>query len=115
MVLDNIEVNHKSFGKGIVVASSEKYITVNFEKCQKIFVYPDVFEKFLTLADGTVPEAIVCDIENVKRKKQMIIDKKNEENIRAMTKGIVIPGKEGALSESEDEENNFKNQETDEI
>ena len=115
MVLDNIEVNHKAFGKGIVVASSEKYITVNFENCQKIFVYPDVFEKFLTLADGTVPEAIVCDIENVKRKKQLIIDKKNEENIRAMTKGIVMPGKEGALNESEDEENNYKNQETDEI
>jgi len=32
-----------------------------------------------------------------------------EENLRAMTKGIVIPGKEGAISEIEEEENRYKN------
>ena len=54
-------------------------------------------------------------IENAKKAKQAIIDKKNEENIRAMTKGRVIPGKEGAISEQEEEENRYKNQETEEI
>ena len=38
---------------------------------------------------------IICeDIKNAKTAKQVILDKKNEENRRAMTHGIVIPGKE---------------------
>ena len=57
----------------------------------------------------------MIDIEAAKREKQIIIDKKNEENLRAMTKGIVIPGKEGAIGEPEEEENNYKSQETEEI
>ena len=81
MVFDNLEVNHKAFGKGTVVSYQGKYITVRFDKAQKIFVYPEVFEKYLTLADGTIPEEISVDINNAKLKKQMIIDKKKEENI----------------------------------
>ena len=115
MVFDNLEVNHKSFGKGVVVSYQGKYMTVRFENTQKIFVYPDAFENFLTLADGTVSEEIMIDIDAVKRAKQVIIDKKKEENIRAMTKGIVIPGKEGAISDPDEEENNYKNQENEEI
>lgn len=115
MVFDNLEVNHKAFGKGTVVSYQGKYITVRFDKAQKIFVYPEVFEKYLTLADGTIPEEISVDINNAKLKKQMIIDKKKEENIRAMTKGIVIPGKEGAISEIDEEENHYKAQEPEEI
>ena len=42
-----------------------------------------------------------------------IIAAKKEENYRAMTRGIVIPGKENALEE-EDEEGR-KNSETEEI
>ena len=58
MLLNNLEVLHKSFGKGTVVATNGHYITVKFESTQKIFVYPDIFEKFLTLADGSVSEEI---------------------------------------------------------
>ena len=46
MVFDNLAVNHKTFGKGTVVSSQGKYITVKFDKAQKIFVYPDAFENF---------------------------------------------------------------------
>ena len=41
MVFDNLAVNHKTFGKGTVVSSQGKYITVKFDKAQKIFVYPE--------------------------------------------------------------------------
>jgi hypothetical protein len=112
MLFDNVEVNHKSFGRGAVVSSQGKYITVKFENAQKIFVYPDAFESFLTLADGTVPEEIKSDIAASKRAKQEILDKKKEENLRAMQKGIVIPGKEGAIGENDEEENRFKHHET---
>lgn len=115
MVFDNLEVNHKAFGKGIVVSYQGKYITVKFDKAQKTFVYPDAFESFLTLADGTVSEEIMIDIDASKRAKQIIMDKKKEENMRAMTKGIVIPGKEGAIAESDEDEKRYKSQETEEI
>lgn len=115
MVLDELEVIHKSFGKGIVVSLNGKYITVKFEKCQKVFVYPDAFESFLTLGDGTVSAEILADIDASKRAKQVIIDKKKEENLRAMTRGIVIPGKEGAISETDEEENHYKSGESEDV
>ena len=108
MFLENLEVLHKSFGKGTVVATNGKYITVKFESTQKIFVYPDIFEKFLTLADGTVSDEIAEDLANTKALKQRELDKKNEENLRAMTRGIVIPGKENLNTDSDEEEGRFK-------
>ena len=115
MLLENLEVLHKAFGAGRIVSTNGQYITVKFETCQKIFVYPDIFEKFLTLADGTVSEEILSDLAVVKASKQKVIDKKNEENLRAMTRGIVIPGKENANFDSEDEENRSKNNDNEEI
>ena len=112
MLLEKLEVLHKSFGKGTVVSTNGKYFTVKFDTVQKTFVYPDIFEKFLTLADGSVSEEILADLDTVKAIKQKELDKKNEENLRAMTRGIVIPGKEivpGA--DPEDEENRSKENE----
>lgn len=104
MVLDNLHVRHKAFGEGIVVSTQGKYMTVKFGAAEKIFVYPDIFEKFLTLSDGTVSDDIKEDIRLTNVQKQAVLDKKNEENVRAMTRGIVIPGKEGAGLDSDDEE-----------
>ena len=115
MVFDNLEVKHKSFGEGLVISNSGKYMTVRFGTAQKTFVYPDAFESFLTLADGTVSEEILEDIKRAKEAKQQILNKKNEENLRAMTMGIVIPGKENNGTEGEEGENRFKNQENEEI
>ena len=108
MLLNNLIVKHKSFGEGIVTSSDSKYITVKFSDTEKKFVYPDIFEKFLTLEDGTVSEEILHDLDESKLKKQELMNKKQEENFRAMTKGIVIPGKynpQGAGSDSERETN----------
>ena len=110
MNLENLEVKHKAFGLGVVVATQGKYITVNFDNATKTFVYPDSFEKFLTLADGTVSAEIQADIDCSNAQKQQIQNKKLEENILAMTKGIVIPGKEIVLEENEDEESREKNE-----
>ena len=104
MVFENLGVVHKSFGNGVIVEKVGKYITVKFASAEKKFVYPDVFDGFLTLADGTINEEILSDIEEVKKAKQIIIDKKNEENFRAMTRGIVIPGKEANAPENEEDE-----------
>ena len=114
MVLENLEVLHGSFGKGIILSKNGKYITVKFDACQKTFVYPDAFEKFLTLADGTVSDEIRREIESSNDIKQQILNKKNEENIRSMTHGIVIPGKEIVPGESDDEESS-KSSESEEV
>lgn len=107
MVFDNLQVRHKTFGLGTVIAKDGKYIKVKFESAVKNFVYPDSFEKFLTLADGTLSDEIIADLAATNAQKAKILAAKNEENMRAMTHGIVIPGKEGT-SESEEEEN-YKN------
>ncbi len=112
MVLENLQVKHKAFGYGSIVETQGKYIKVRFENCEKVFVYPDIFEKFLSLADGTVSEDIAADLAAANLVKQQIIARKNEENLRAMTKGIVIPGKE--LS-PDGEDDDRKNSETEEI
>lgn len=102
MVLENLTVRHKSFGVGTVISTTGKYMKVKFDSCEKNFVYPDSFEKFLTLEDGTVSDEIKNDLADALAAKQVIIDKKNEENLRSMTYGIVIPGKETSENEDED-------------
>ncbi len=113
MVLENIHVKHKSFGEGIVTEQVGKYITVDFGTAKKKFVYPDSFESFLSVVDENLTGQILQDIAESRAAKQVIIDKKNEENLRAMTRGIVIPGKEATIGESEEDESRFK--ETEEL
>ena len=110
MVFENVKVVHKSFGEGTVTEHVGNYITVKFASVEKKFVYPDAFENFLSLAGGVVSAEIEADLAQSKKAKQTIIDMKNEENYVAMTRGIVIPGKE-ANAESEDEEGRNKEQE----
>lgn len=107
MVFVNLQVRHKTFGLGTIVSKDGKYIKVKFDSAEKNFVYPDSFEKFLTLADGTVNDEILADLAAANEHKAKILAAKHEENVRSMTHGIVIPGKEGS-SESE-EEDSYRN------
>ena len=108
MIKVDLQVMHKTFGVGTIVAINGKYITVKFDSCEKNFVYPDSFEKFLTLADGTVDDEILADLARAKNEKAAIREKKNLENIHSMTHGIVIPGKETSV-DADEEETSFKN------
>ena len=108
MVFIDLQVNHKKFGLGKIIAKDGNYIKVKFDSAEKSFVYPDAFEKFLTLADGTVSEEILSDLAVANERKARILAAKHEENVRSMTHGIVIPGKEGT-AENEEEESSYKN------
>lgn len=44
-------VKHQVFGEGKIVSVTKNYVTVSFEIGEKVFVYPDAFEKFLTLVN----------------------------------------------------------------
>jgi hypothetical protein len=107
MVLENLQVKHKAFGLGTIIASDGKYIRVDFNGVEKNFVYPDSFEKFLTLPDGSITDEIRADLKASNDKKAKILAAKQEENLRAMTHGIVIPGKES--SQENEEEESYKN------
>ena len=115
MVLENLRVKHKAFGIGNIVEAQGKYIKVKFDTTEKVFVYPDIFERFLTLEDGTVSEDILTDLNAVNDAKKKIMEKKKEENLRAMTRGIVIPGKENVNGDSDEEEGRMKNSEQEEV
>ncbi len=115
MISQNAEVKHSTFGIGSIVDLQGKYMKIKFASTEKTFVYPDAFEKFLTLADGTVSSDILADLAEVNKQKQAIIDKKNEEQLHTMTHGIVIPGKEPLTFETPETENRLKNTEPEEI
>ena len=115
MIFDNLGVKHKSFGSGVVVSFKGRYMTVKFNTLTKVFVYPDAFENFLTLLDGSISEEILNDIKASKKAKEDILNMKKEENLKAMTRGIVIPGKEMDLIEEEEQSDRFKNIEPEEI
>lgn len=108
MVCVDLQVMHKTFGLGTIISVEGKYIKVKFANAEKCFVYPDAFEKFLTLADGTVSEDILSDLRVSNEHKARILAAKQEENMRSMTYGIVIPGKEETF-DGDEEDSSYKN------
>ena len=115
MICDNTQVKHKTFGLGTVTVMSPKYFSVCFaDGVKKSFVYPDAFEKFLTLEDGSVSEEILADLAVSRAKKQSVKDKKVQENLHSMMHGIVIPGKETS-GDNDDEESSDKSVDTEEV
>lgn len=58
MQLMGQSVKHKVFGKGVVTEQENHVVTVTFSQGEKRFLYPDAFEKFLTLSDETAAERI---------------------------------------------------------
>lgn len=54
MQLEGMEVSHMKFGEGKVMELKEKYITILFPQGEKKFLYPNSFNKFLTLKDKKV-------------------------------------------------------------
>ncbi len=58
MDLANKQVMHQKFGKGNVVKCSDAYIKIDFPSGEKKFVFPDAFEKYLTLTNEEAAEKI---------------------------------------------------------
>ncbi len=63
MDLIGCEVIHKSFGNGSVVEQSDEYITIKFLIGIKKFLYPDVFENFMTITNLQIQEKLNAEIE----------------------------------------------------
>ena len=78
MNLRGVSVNHKTFGEGIIKQYDANYLVVSFSQGEKKFVYPDVFESFISVNDSNIAEFINSEIEKKKRDKIKQQDITNE-------------------------------------
>ncbi len=78
MNLRGASVNHKTFGEGIIKQYDENYLVISFSQGEKKFVYPDVFESFISVNDSNIAEFINSEIEKKKRDKIKQQDITNE-------------------------------------
>ena len=69
MNLRGVSVNHKTFGEGIIKQYDANYLVVSFSQGEKEFVYPDVFESFISVNDSNIAKFINLEIEKKKRNK----------------------------------------------
>ena len=58
MNLINEEITHKVFGEGSIVGHEDSIITIDFNDHTKKFVYPDAFDKFITLNDQSTADSL---------------------------------------------------------
>jgi hypothetical protein len=78
MNLRGVSVYHNVFGEGIIKQCDENYLVVSFSQGDKTFVYPDVFENFISVNDIKIAEFIHFEIEKRKRNKLKQQDNTNE-------------------------------------
>lgn len=79
--LINKQVLHDVFGKGNVVKHNDSYIRICFKSGEKKFVFPDAFDKYLTLMDQGTANLIKekIEIREKERNKEILKQKKERE------------------------------------
>lgn len=78
MNLINEQITHKVFGKGIIVDHNDSFITVDFDKDVKKFVYPDAFSKFIKLSDEELAKSL-DKVLSKREKEEAALEEKREE------------------------------------
>ncbi len=71
MDLINKQVVHKSFGKGSIVDCNDDYVVVQFKSGNKDFVYPDAFEKYLSLVDKKAADSVDKILEKLETEREI--------------------------------------------
>ena len=88
MCLVDKKVNHKVFGEGIIKSCDEKYLHILFGAEEKIFSYPSVFEKFITIEDEEANKKIKADIDTLHEKAAQILEAKKKKEIQYVSQPI---------------------------
>ena len=88
MCLVNKKVNHKKFGEGIIKICDGKYLHVIFGEQEKIFSYPSVFEKFLTIDDEEAKAKIKADLDLLYKKALELQEEKKKKEIQYVVQPI---------------------------
>ena len=89
MNLINKKVTHKRFGMGSIVKHNDSSIEINFATENKMFVFPDVFGKHLTLHDQSVAHSFekILQEKEMERKEEEL---KKEEEKRLQRKNLEL-------------------------
>jgi len=82
MNLINKKVTHKHFGTGSIVKQNDSSIEIHFASENKMFVFPDVFGKYLKLHD----KSDALSLEKIIQKKEM--ERKEEESKKEKEKKL---------------------------
>jgi hypothetical protein len=96
MNLIGVLVNHKTFGEGIIKQYDANYLVISFSQGEKKFVYPDVFESFISVNESNIAKFINLEIEKKKRnkikqqnitnEKKNLVQQKPQQNINPVSK-----------------------------
>lgn len=89
MQLIGQEVKHASYGHGEIVQQEEQRIEVRFANGDepKKFLYPDAFEKFLSMNDLTCQQQVEADIERMhedRREEKEAVERQYQEERAAL-------------------------------
>lgn len=84
MNLIDKEVLHKSFGKGSIVDQDDEFITIDFDKETKKFIFPDAFGTFLKLKDESAQETLKEVIKELQAKQKKLEKQKEEEQAQRL-------------------------------
>jgi len=78
--LKNEPVTHPVFGTGIVIFQDKKRITIEFpgETGIKHFLYPDAFEKYLTMSNSSAAKKVLADLAAKKSKMEAQLQAEEE-------------------------------------
>ena len=79
MNLIDKKVMHKSFGKGNIVDQDDEFVTIDFDKETKKFVFPDAFGKFLKLKDDSAQATLKQAITKFEAKQEQLEKEREEE------------------------------------
>ncbi|NMA54310.1 MAG: malate synthase [Firmicutes bacterium] len=89
MDLLNMQVTHKVFGTGKIIAYDDSYIQINFPSGIKRFVMPDAFGSFLTLVDEQAAQFVAKlvqqgkkEYEEEQRRRQQLKEKQKKKRMR---------------------------------
>lgn len=79
MKLIGKKVTHNKFGAGKIIAIEENKILIDFKNSTKTFLYPDSFEKFVTITDPGANEYITRELEEINRVKKSEQEQRDKE------------------------------------
>lgn len=75
------KVSHLRFGLGTIIEIDDNRVKVDFKSMQKAFIYPDCFEKFLTIQDRTTEKLIKDQLDHMHQVKKIILEQKKKEEL----------------------------------
>lgn len=99
MKLEGKSIQHISFGAGVITELKENMITVSFPQGDKKFLYPDAFERFLSLKDENAQTRIEqkLDLINQEKEDQKIANHLEQERLQRLRDLKISPKAQAAF------------------